>query len=151
SRRGLPFRSRRPSTLSPGGCWIHRAARRSSFPDRRSLRSLPAGFLPVGSPIPEAAAPSCEYRLPSELKHNLAVTQVFLVDRNIHDERAVSKADISRQLFCHPLITSDQVGTEGLVILERYEPVGTDRRTRFVARRRQLPMPDRVRGLHRQL
>jgi len=71
--------------------------------------------------------------------------------RNIENEGAIACVDIARHFVRHPIVTAYQERADGLVVLERHQPVRVFASRTAIAEVGKLPMPGRIRHLHRQL
>src|SRR5207245_8998685 len=120
------------------------AAHRSAA--RCSRRPPPPAVSPPGaSPTPGAVLAS--RLLPDLCEGHPDVPQFLPVRRHVQDERAIAGREVSRELGRDLLVAPDQVRAHGLVVLEGDEPVWSAR----LAKRGQLPVPDRIRHLHGEL
>src|SRR5712691_7268480 len=86
----------------------------------RRRRDAPA---PV-RPDPAAAASSfrraaCD----GALEHRADVPQLLLAGRHVENESALTRVEIARHFVCDPIVTSHEIRTGRLVILERHQPV----------------------------
>src|SRR5437660_4343011 len=85
------------------------------------------------------------------LKDYSRVPQFFLVGRDVQDERPKTDRDVARDFLCNAVVASHQIGTEGLVVFKRHEPVGVVICLRFLCHFRQQMVPGGIRHLHGQL
>src|SRR6266513_1446876 len=80
---------------------------------------------PALAPSPLAAeARSCrDATRDGALEHDAGVMHLFHARGHVENESAVADVDIARHFLRHPIVTSDEEGTDGLVVLERHQPV----------------------------
>src|SRR5438093_5592166 len=83
------------------------------------------------------------------LERQVRMVQIVGRPRNVEDERSEAALEIKAQLVCDAVVTSDQVGTEGLVVLKRPKPVRVGATFGAVVACRELPVPLGVRDAHR--
>src|SRR6266700_3804920 len=99
-----------------------------------------------------AAADSVRISCPAcLLKDYSRVPQFFLVGRDVQDERPKTNRDIARDFLCDAVVASHQIGTKGLVVFERHEPVGVVICLGLLCHLRQLMVPGGIRYLDGQL
>src|SRR5712691_12695460 len=85
------------------------------------------------------------------VEHDTGMTHLFRTRGQVEDERAVADVDITRHFICHPIVTSHEKRTDCLVVLKRYQPVRVLRSRPSFPEFGQLPVPGRIRHLHRKL
>src|SRR5262249_17484075 len=83
------------------------------------------------------------------LEDDARVIQLFLIRRYVQNESSESERDVTGHLGSYFGVVSDQVRAEGLVVLERDQPVWIVFRSG--AELGELLVPDGVRGFHCQL
>src|SRR5207244_6598969 len=76
--------------------------------------------------------------------------ELLFVRRNVEDERLEPELDVAGKLDRDTLVAPDEIGTEGLVVLERPEPVRILRRGWLGTELGKLAVPVRVRDFHRE-
>src|SRR5437660_7832677 len=108
---------------------------------------------PALAPSPLAAeARSCrDATRDGALEHDAGVMHLFYACGHVEDESAVADVDIARHFLRHPIVTSDEEGTDGLVVLERHQPVRVLRSRFGLPELGELPMPGRIRDFHGEL
>src|SRR5947207_12873478 len=77
--------------------------------------------------------------------------QLFHARGHVENESAVADVDIARPFLRHPIVTSDEEGTDGLVVLERHQPVRVLRSRSVLPELGELLMPVRIRDFHGEL
>src|SRR5688572_23178232 len=125
------------------GGWLSAPARhRSSSCSSSGARERPDGFGPDERATP-AAVSSAEYGLLARGDRERRVVHLDGVGGNIEDDRPAAGGEIAPQLLPNSLIGANQIGAEGLVVLEWHHPVGA-LRTELWCDGGELPVPGRV-------
>src|SRR2546421_11829531 len=98
---------------------------------------------PALAPSPLAAeARSCrDATRDGALEHDAGVMHLFHARGHIENESAVAYVDVTRDFLRHSIVTTDEEGTDGLVVLDRHQPV-PDLRSRIRhSELGELPVP----------
>src|SRR5436190_22963964 len=85
------------------------------------------------------------------LERGCRVLEVVGRDGHVQDERAEAERHVMGELGADSVVAPHEVRTEGLVVLEGYEPVVVRVGDGMAAKTGQLLVPLRVRYLHREL
>src|SRR5215510_448605 len=127
--------------------------RSSTVPAGKQSRSVQGVAPPVRLPAAATMRPSRHLlnRRPFDRppEDDARVIQLFLARRNVQNESSESESDITGHLSSYFGVVPDQVRAEGLVVMERDQPVWIVFQSG--AELGELLMPDGIRGFHRQL
>src|SRR5207237_8900812 len=85
----------------------------------------------------------------SALEHDAGMPHLVRIRGRLENESAVAGVDITRHFVRHSIVASHEIRTHRLVVLERYQPVRVFRFRGYVAELGELPVPGRIRYLHR--
>src|SRR6266702_5192504 len=108
---------------------------------------------PPLAPSPRAVTTwSChEAARDGALEHDAGMTHLFHTRGNVENEGAVADVDIARHFVRHPIVTSHEKGADRLVVLKRHQPVRVLPSRPGFPEFGELPVPGRIRHLHRKL
>ena len=56
----------------------------------------------------------------------MCVSEIILARRHVEDEGPEARTEVAGQFIADPVIAADEIGAEGLVVLEWDQPVGID-------------------------
>src|SRR6266513_3397171 len=106
---------------------------------------------PALAPSPLAAeARSCrDATRDGALEHDAGVMHLFHARGYVENESAVADVDVTRHFVRHPIVTPHEKRTNRLVVLERHQPVRVLRSRSGLPELGELPVPGRIRYLHR--
>src|SRR6266852_5748897 len=85
------------------------------------------------------------------LEHDAGMPHLVRTRGRLENESAVADIDVTRHFVRHSIVTSHEIRTHRLVVLERYQPVRVLRFRPGIAEFRELPVPGRIRYLHSKL
>ena len=118
-----PARSRARAGTEPGGSRARPASRTSAIP--RPRRSRPSReFGRPARRCARAGSPSRRHRREGSGERDPDVPKVGSRDGNVDDQIFEAALPVGAELSRDPLVAADEVGAEGVVVLERPEPVG---------------------------
>src|SRR5882672_7527514 len=84
-------------------------------------------------------------------EYDAGVLQFVATRRRVEDEGPIAGVEITLDLFGDPIVATDQVRADGLVVLERHQPVRVLFTHSGFAESGELVVPGRIGNLHRQL
>src|SRR5829696_8583194 len=131
--RARAIRARSGSTAVPAA---RKSAARSPLRRRSRHRAAARSLEP-----PRAGASSYSHPRASPLEGQIRVVEVVWRTRNVEDERSEAALEIEAQFLRDAVVASNQIGTKGLVVLKRPQPVGVGHSRVAVVARRQLLVP----------
>src|SRR5205809_3031731 len=65
----------------------------------------------------------CDATRDGALEHDAGMTHLFHARGHVENESAVPDVDVARHFLRHSIVASHKKGADGLVVLERYQPV----------------------------
>src|SRR5213595_3597359 len=114
-------------------------------------RSLRDALALAPSPLAAKAWSCCDVTRDGALEHDAGMTHLFHARGHVENESAIADVDITRHFLRHPIVASHEKGADGLVVLERHQPVRVLRSCLSLSELGELLVPRRVRHLHGQL
>src|SRR6266705_2388848 len=85
------------------------------------------------------------------LEHRADVPQLLLTGGHVENEGAITRIEVARHFVRDPIVTSHEIGTGRLVVLERHQPIRILRFQPGILDIGKLPVPGRIRYFHRKL